>query len=612
MCAIYGIIGKINQNLINDISKKQLYRGPDKQNSYESIDKLAILGNNRLAVIDKENGHQPMTSEDGRYTIVFNGCIYNFLEIKNYLKNKNIIFKTNSDTEVLLNAYIFFGEIIFNYLDGMWSVAIYDSLKKKCVLSRDYVGQKPLYYSLQNEYLLFSSELTGLFQDKNIDKSICEVNLQKYFAYSFVPAPKTIFKNIFQLKPGELIEINASTLRFKKKQYWDLADGPDFNIFNKPNSNFEFNKYFDEIIKKFTIADKKIAISLSAGLDSNIIFNSLINQKFNPLSFSLGFENSSYDETHNVINNNKEFKKNITLADTKTLNTKFLEISKLINEPNGDSSLLPTYIIFNKIKNHTNVCLGGDGGDESFYGYITFDALIIASKLKSLFPNKILDILSKFFQINDSSENYLSNKKKIKKFFGSLNLEYKYLLPSWMSGLNVNDLSEKFKKKIHLEDLYDETDIIFNKNFSLLKSAQLYYFKYYLPMVLAKVDQASMFNSVESRAPFLSKKVINFSLSQQDSTLYSIFKNKKFLKKTYKNILPNNIIKNKKHGFAFPTHTILKNQKLIRDLLNTNLIRNEKFFEKKYNEYLKNQNDNSQYLWNELILNLSLNNLRVV
>ena len=134
MCAIYGIIGKTNSNLIDKISKKQIYRGPDQQNSYQSIDNLTILGNNRLAVIDKDNGKQPMKSEDGRFTIVFNGCIYNFLEIKDYLKNKNVNFKTNSDTEVLLNAYIYFGEEIFNYLDGMWAVAIYDSLKKKCII----------------------------------------------------------------------------------------------------------------------------------------------------------------------------------------------------------------------------------------------------------------------------------------------------------------------------------------------------------------------------------------------------------------------------------------------------------------------------------------------
>jgi asparagine synthase (glutamine-hydrolysing) len=612
MCAIYGIIGKTNSNLIDKISKKQIYRGPDQQNSYQSIDNLTILGNNRLAVIDKDNGKQPMKSEDGRFTIVFNGCIYNFLEIKDYLKNKNVNFKTNSDTEVLLNAYIYFGEEIFNYLDGMWAVAIYDSLKKKCILSRDYVGQKPLYYSLQKEYLLFSSELTGIFEDKNIDKSINRQNLQKYFAYSFVHAPNTIFKNIFQLKPGELIKIDAKTLKLEKKQYWDIADGPDFNIFNKQNINLKFTDYFNEIIEKFTIADKKIAISLSGGLDSNIIFSSLINQKIIPETFSLGFESSTFDETKEINTINNSFKKNILIADKEVLTKKFLEISRLINEPNGDSSILPTYIIFNKIKDYTNVCLGGDGGDESFYGYITFDALMIASKLKYIFPNKFLKICKDLFKINDSSENYLSKRKKIKKFFGSLDLENKYLLPSWMACMSLDDLSKKFNEKININDLYDETHEIFNKNFSLLKSAQIYYFKYYLPMVLAKVDQASMFNSVESRAPFLSKKVINFSLSQKDSTLYSIFNNKKFLRKTYKNILPANIIDNKKHGFAFPTHTILKNDKFVRDLMNMNLIENNKFFENKYQEYLDNKNDNSQYLWNEIVLNLSLNNLNTL
>ena len=610
MCAIYGIIGKTDLNLINRISEKLIHRGPDQQNSYQSIDNLTILGNNRLAVIDKNNGRQPMKSEDGRFTIVFNGCIYNFLEIKDYLKTKNISFKTNCDTEVLLKAYIYFGEKVFNYLDGMWSVAIYDSFKKKCILSRDYVGQKPLYYSLEKEYFLFSSELIGIFEDKKIDKSINYPNLQKYFAYSFVPAPNTIFKNIYQIKPGELIKIDASTLKLEKKQYWDFANGPDFNLFNKENINQEFNDYFNEIIRKFTIADEKVAISLSGGLDSNIILNSLINQKYIPETFSLGFKNSTFDETKKINKNNDSFKKNILIADKDILTNKFLEISKFINEPNGDSSILPTYIIFNKIREYTNVCLGGDGGDESFFGYITFDALMIASKIKYIFPNKFLKIFKNLFKINDTSENYLSKRKKIKKFFGSLDVENKYLLPSWMACMNLEDLSKKFNEKICINDLYEETHEIYDKNFSLLKSAQLYYFKYYLPMVLAKVDQASMFNSVESRAPFLSKKIINFSLNQKESTLYSIFINKKFLRKTYKNILPKNIINNKKHGFAFPTHSILKNERFVKDLMNIDLIENNNFFENKYQEYLNNKNDYSQYLWNEIILNISLKNLR--
>jgi len=612
MCAIYGVIGKVNHKLIKQISDIQIYRGPDQQNIIESDDKLTILGNNRLSVIDKEKGVQPMRSDDGRFTIVFNGCIYNFFEIKNYLKEKKIKFKTNSDTEVFLKSFIYFGEKTFNYLDGMWSVAIYDSFKKICILSRDYVGQKPLYYSIQKEYILFSSQISGFFLDKNIDKSINQNNLEKYFAYSFVPAPKTIFKNIFQVKPGEYISINADTLNHRKNTYWNLCDGPDFNLFNEKISADSFNENLNQTIKNFTIADQKVALSLSGGLDSNIILSSLINQNLFPKSFSVGFNNSSFDEIENINHVKGNFEKKIIQADNKLLTEKFLKLSKLLNEPNGDSSILPTYLLFDKIKEFTNVCLGGDGGDETFYGYITFDAILIASRLKKILPAKILNILKNIFSLNGNSENYMSFNKKVSIFFRSIDLDIQYLLPSWMSCMSIEEISNKFKKKIDVENLYDETDEIFNNKFSLLKRAQLYYFKHYLPMVLAKVDQASMFSSVESRAPFLSKKIVNFSLSQDETALYSMFNKKKFLKKKYTNIISKKIINSPKHGFAFPTNIILKNKNLINEVLNTDLIDNYEFFKIKYDEYINNERDNSQYLWNELVLNLSLKNLRSI
>ena len=612
MCAIYGVIGKVDQKLIKQISDVQIYRGPDQQNIIESNDKLSILGNNRLSVIDKEKGVQPMRSDDGRYTIIFNGCIYNFIEIKNYLKEKKIKFKTNSDTEVFLKSFMYFGEKTFNYLDGMWSVAIYDSFKKICILSRDYVGQKPLYYCIQKEYVLFSSQISGFFLDKNIDKSISQNNLEKYFAYSFVPAPKTIFKNIFQVRPGEYISINSNTLEYKRKTYWNLCDGPDFNLFNKKISSDSFNENLNEIIKNFTLADQKVAVSLSGGLDSNIILSSLTNQNLFPNSFSVGFNNSSFDEMEKIKYVSGNFENKIIQADNKLLIEKFLELSKLINEPNGDSSILPTYLLFDKIKKYTNVCLGGDGGDETFYGYITFDAILIASRLKKIFPFKILNILKKKFFLKENSENYMSFNKKVNRFFRSIDLDVQFLLPSWMSCMSVEEISNKFKKKIDVKNLYDETDEIFNNEFSLLKKAQLYYFKYYLPMVLAKVDQASMFSSVESRAPFLSKKIVNFSLSQEESALYSMFNKKKFLKQKYKNIISKKIINSPKHGFAFPTNIILKNKNLINESLNTDLIDNHEFFKIKYDEHINNERDNSQYLWNEIVLNLSLKNLNSI
>ena len=172
MCAIFGTIGSTNLKLTQQISQKQIYRGPDEQNFYISEDKKVCLGNNRLSVIDKENGKQPMLSFDKRYVAVFNGCIYNFLEIQNYLKKKDINFSTNSDTEVVVNAYMHFGEKAFNYFDGMWAIAIYDKEKKEIILSRDYVGQKPLYYSKNENYYIFASQLNGLFEDQKISKTV--------------------------------------------------------------------------------------------------------------------------------------------------------------------------------------------------------------------------------------------------------------------------------------------------------------------------------------------------------------------------------------------------------------------------------------------------------
>jgi len=219
MCAIFGTVGKADIDLIKKISLTQIYRGPDEQNFFSSNNNLVSFGSNRLSVIDKENGKQPMTSNNKRFTAVFNGCIYNFKEIKKYLQSKNIQFHTNSDTEVLVNSYEHFGLKSFNYFDGMWAVAIYDNEKNDVILSRDYVGQKPLFYSKTEHYYIFSSQLNGILVDKNVKINLSNENIKKYFGYSHVPAPKTIFDNIFQIEPGENLVINSKNLNQKKNKY---------------------------------------------------------------------------------------------------------------------------------------------------------------------------------------------------------------------------------------------------------------------------------------------------------------------------------------------------------------------------------------------------------
>lgn len=609
MCAIFGMIGRTDHDLLRKVSKIQIYRGPDSQGFFESDDKKVLLGNNRLAVIDKENGNQPIESEDGRYVVVFNGCIYNFLEIKKYLLKKEITFKTNSDTEVVANAFMHFQEKSFNYFDGMWSIAIYDKENKNCFLSRDYVGQKPLYYTSEDNYFLFSSQLKGLFQDKSQNKKISQENLKKYYAFSFVPAPDTIFENIYQVCPGETIKISTNKMEIEKEKYWSLENGPDYNDFFKKENKEEFEDNFKKLIKQHYIADKKPVVALSGGIDSNIILNSLLNDQKDPNCVTIGFDNKSYDESGMIKNIKGKFNRDIYKISDEELISKFENISKLISEPNGDSSFLPTYILFEKIKKYSNVSLGGDGGDESFFGYITFDAFKLAKLIKSILPNFILSIIRKLFSSEDYSKNYMTTKKKLSKFFSSLHLDLKYLLPAWLSCLNLAEHSENLKKPLSVKELF-LTKNIFDENDDSLRLAQLYHFRYYLPMVLSKVDQASMLNSVESRSPFISKKIINFTLDQDIKNLYSLFNKKKFLKKIYKSSISSKILKAPKHGFAFPTHVILKNKKLINKLIKPELVNNYSFFQRKYESYLNDNKDNSQYLWNELILNLSIQNLK--
>ena len=611
MCAIFGTIGTSKIDLIKEISQKQIIRGPDEQNFYVSKDNRVCLGNNRLSVIDKKNGKQPMFSYDKRFVTVFNGCIYNFNEIKNYLISKGITFFSNSDTEVAVNAYAFFGAKAFNYFDGMWAIAIYDQEKYEVILSRDYVGQKPLYYTKNENYYIFSSQLNGITHDKNSDKKISKKNLIRYFTYSFVPAPHTLFENIYKLEPGENILINSKNLNIDKKKYWDFKNGSDYNIFFKKISANDFENQFQKIISEHIIADKTPALSLSSGLDSYIIMEYYTKIKDKISSFTLGFDNKTFDETINVKKIDKNIDKQIFYATDKDLTENFIQLSKNLTEPIGDSSIVPSFIIHNKIKNYSNVTLGGDGGDESFFGYITFDAYYLALKLKKIFPSLIFSFIKKLCNLTPISYDYITFSTKIRKFFNSINLKNNHLLPAWMGCLNVDDLGNLFNEKVFDNDIYADVEDVFEGNINLMRSAQLYYFKFYLPMVLSKVDQASMLNSVESRSPFLSKKIINFTLDHDINELYKIFQKKYFIKKIFKKIIPKHILKAKKHGFAFPKEIILKNKDLINNLIDKSFLTNEVFFNKKLNNFLKKREDCSQYLWNELILNITLQNLKM-
>jgi len=612
MCAIFVIVGKSYPDLLKKISMTQVFRGPDAQGFYSSKEESFCFGNNRLEVIDKHGGKQPMFSEDKNVIVVFNGAIYNFEEIKKYLQNNNIKFETNSDTEVIANAYMYWGDKMFNYLDGMWALSIYDKKKNEIILSRDYVGQKPLFYFEKEHNIYFSSQLKGFSVLNNCDFEIKKSSLKKFFAFSYLPAPDTLYKNIYQVKPGENIYISLKSFKIKKKQYWNLEDGPDYNIFFKKTSIDDFKSIFKNTVKQHTIADKSPAVLLSGGLDSYLIANELNNQFSKLKSFSLGFHDSSFDESKFIKKLDLKFEQKIFLSNSKDFLDSFKKISSLIDEPMGDSSLLPSFIIFNKIKEHTNVAIGGDGGDESFFGYITFDAFYFSLMIKKIIPKFVFNLISKVCNFLPNSKNYMSLSFKIKKFFSQISHEKKYLNSFWLSSVDLNDLDNYFNEKTNVHEVFEEPSKLFEKSMSDMRLCQLYYFKFYLPMVLSKVDKASMYNSVECRSPYLSKKIINFSLDVDVNKNFKFLRSKYLLKKIFSESIPS-ILKNKnKHGFALPLSEFINLYDDWEKYIEKKYLFNESFFLKKLGLAKKGDFNAQKYIWNEIVLNLSIQNIKPV
>ena len=333
-----------------------------------------------------------MFSHDRRHLLIFNGAIYNFLELRKYLEKK-IHFKTNSDTEVLINSFNYWGKKCFNYFDGMWAAAIYDFKNKTTFLSRDYIGQKPLFYTHIKNKLIFSSQINGIFQvEKKFEFS--KKNTLEYFKFNHYPAPLTSYKNLLQVSPGEIVEYGGK--KISKQIYWYIEKGGNYNLFFKKNHTRSIRELFFKIIKKFSIADEKVGLCLSSGLDSQLIKVNLEKffKKIN--SFTIGFKDKTYDESRFIRSSltNKNYKKILSKKDYKII---FNTIKKKIYFPFGDASMVPTYKVFNLVKTKTNVTITGDGGDELFFGYLAFKGFYIMEKIKLIFPTFILKIFKFFF-----------------------------------------------------------------------------------------------------------------------------------------------------------------------------------------------------------------------
>jgi len=619
MCGLAGYFGKGNEEILKKMTCSLEHRGPDDRGFY--VDEHLGLGHQRLSIIDLKTGHQPVFNEDKTIVLIFNGEIYNFKELQKELINKGHKFYTQTDTEVIVHLYEENNSNFLNRLNGMFALALWDKRNKKLILARDRLGQKPLYYSLNSRTLIFGSELKALLNHPDVEKKLDYESLAKYLIYEYVPAPHSIFKNIYKLGPGEYLTYQNNKIKIRK--YWNI----EFNLKSK-NQNFklalkELNRKFEEAIKIRLISDVPLGVFLSGGIDSSTIaYYAQKNSSQKIKTFSIGFTDESFNESKYARQVSKflgtEHHENILKP--KNCLELIPQITDFLDEPLADASIVPTYLLSKFTKEKVTVALSGDGGDELLMGYPTFQAHKLAEfyqKIPLFIRNKGIN---PFINNLPASFNNISFDFKLKKFISGFNYIPEVRNQIWLGSFNPKQLKNLLAPQIYQEIQSNNHFEDINNYLKIIKEEQLenrliyLYLKNYLQDdILAKTDRASMANSLEVRAPFLDYNLVEFINSLPSDYKLRGWQTKYILKELMKNKLPKNIIYRSKKGFGIPIAKWIRNElkDFVLELFEEKKIKNQGIFNYIYikqllKEHFSGQKDNRKLLWTLMIFQMWL------
>lgn len=616
-----GLIGTINIDIHNyelkSILDKLKHRGPDDSGHfYFKNDSSSIfLGHNRLEILDINNGKQPMISSDGKYVVVYNGEIYNFKELRNKLESLGHIFVTDhSDTEILIHGYIEWGKKLPEYLNGMWSFGIYDKQRNTLFISRDRFGEKPLFYFLDQNKFIFSSELSGITQFKNIKFDLNKLNLKKYCAYGYFPFSTTPYNNIFKLSAGHNLFLDISKMKINIEKYWDYKIEPDYSIKEEEWKDKIF-LLLQNSVKHRLVADVPVGVFLSGGLDSSIIAylaQNISKEKIN--TFSINFDEKSFDESKysNYLSKKINSLHHSELIDSNNIEKICLEYFTKIDEPISDSSLISYYLLCKFSQKKIKVALGGDAADELFAGYDTFKAIKyykIMKTLKLSEKNPLIKFLVSRIPSNYSNMNF---KFKIDRILRSEGKKLDVANPKWLSPMNSAEIDEIFGDKTSDEELYSEAIDLWKKNNysnDIDKSLEFYTKIFLQDQILVKTDRLSMIHGLEVRSPFLDYKLVD--CIRQIPAKFKLNKNigKYILKKTFEKKLGKQFTYRKKMGFSAPISNWLMENSSTQNLKSKLLVDKQEIYNRKLNEHRKYLKENRIYLWNIMNLDNFLNKL---
>lgn len=608
MCGIVGYISTNNIDLSNHL-KKIYHRGPDFSDvNYDFIENKHIgLGHVRLSIIDTtSHANQPFYFKD-RYVIVFNGEIYNYIEIRNELEEKGYIFNTESDTEVLISAYDYYNEKVFEYLDGMFAFCIYDKVNNKIIIARDHLGIKPIYYYYNKELneFFFASELKALFEFENVPKKISSQAICEYFFNGWIYEPDTGFESIFKIMPGEYIEYNIKSQEKKSIRYFDVSR--EFEN-SKRIKNKSIEELINDSIKKQCRSDVPLGVFFSGGIDSTVIASKVSNLKCLSAKYNkkhikdsgIGDDYLYSEKIAKIIDldiqsielNNEEFDLNI-----------IKHIVNSIEELNADF----TYYISEKISKNARkknfiVMLSGMGADEIFGGYPRYKIV----KYKNIF--KIISFLLK--PLKNVIKRNKSLSKKVDRFFNSIDeKDFVYSYSSLVGSFSKEEIKKIIKSKEEIENYHCKIDAYLKNikeetNFKKAFYLDLYGF---LSHNFIVADKSSMQASIEMRVPLINRDLVIKNFYEEENHLLDFFNTKKQLKRILYEILPKEIINRKKTGFNPPMDNLIRNigkdkfLKIIKRGSLKNYV-NLEYIENLIFNHFDNIDNNTYKLWQILFL----------
>ena len=562
MCGICGFAGAGDVDILASMNEAMVHRGPDAGGLWHDVHEAVYLGHRRLSIIDLSGGAQPMWTADGTLGIVFNGEIYNHLELREELIRTGHHFLTDhSDTEVLLHGYRQWGHDLPSRLNGMWAFALYDRKRRELFLSRDRFGKKPLFYSLQNSTFAFASELSALIRNPQITANIHEGSLKKYFAYGYIPAPSTLYRQIFKLPGGNNLLLKMDAMACRVSKYWDFVLEPFERIPANPEEAWgeELRELLRKSVQRRLMSDVPLGVFLSGGVDSSAItaFAAEAAGGGRMKSFCIGFEEASFDETRyaRIIAERYHTEHYEEILSMERARELLPEIIGKLDEPMGDSSLMPTYLLCQETRKHVTVALAGDGGDELFAGYDPFRALEMAKWYDRLVPGPVHQAIRMAVAALPSTHRNMSLDFRLKRTLRGLSYPRRLWNAVWLGPLDPRDLEALFQEPTDIEEVYAEAIEQWEacKQENLVDKTLQFYTKLYLQDdILVKADRASMMNSLEVRAPFLDIELVDFVRKIPHAYKYRNGQTKYILKKAMEPVLPQEILYRSKKGFGVP------------------------------------------------------------